>query len=661
MRRFGLLSALLLCSCGDNIQIAPDAFVEGDPPTTTASPVPGVYRDGVAVTLTADEDARIYYTLDGTTPQLDDASGQSPLELGVLADSTEVRFFAIDSDQDAEAEHAVSYVIDRFGPSPVTGLTTAFAGVELEVRWTAPTATGFVDAVVVETEDVTGAVPEAGMTYAVGDVIGTGTVVYAGTGDRVVLDAPAAGGHAFLVWARYDTGEYSEARATAALVNPTQTAQLSIDVQAETGSVTTEAANVTLAVSNINRQGQDLSFDLTATSGYTGVVWNPKAVVTSIANGTFVGDGVLASGPHMGVAYRELGAAWVNGAAVTRTMDIQTASGTLTLDLAIDTAPGVYAAQCSSALGDDGGVLIDRTTGAARSALPRAPTGVDGEGYHGVAIAPDGHHAYAGTIAPAVVRIDLTDGTIADTLSLGTSGAVVDLRLDPSGQRLYAVVDDAGALALVEIEPGAMTEVGRLDLGTGGAAHALELSRDARWAAIATEDAIHVVDLSAWIERDADPADAAVQPIATPAGFTPTAVQLDAAGRVLVINGDGDRIGAVDLTDATLAFDVADRDGDPATATIGVAGFVPITNGMGGFWLLGDLDGMTKFVPDSETFTANGASALVTLAGRVLSDGSLETLSATELGTFDASTGAYTASASLPVATCDRRLALTPY
>ena len=63
-------------------------------PTTTASPAGGTYTSTQNVTLSPDETATVYYTIDGTTPTI--ASAQYSTAISVSTDTT-LKFFAVDT------------------------------------------------------------------------------------------------------------------------------------------------------------------------------------------------------------------------------------------------------------------------------------------------------------------------------------------------------------------------------------------------------------------------------------------------------------------------------------------------------------------------------------------------------------------------------------
>ena len=84
------------------------------PPNTTAEPSGGTYNS-VTVTLTANEPATIYYTIDGTDPTTESNvfNPDSPIQIPADEDRTiELRFFTIDTAGNQEDIKTETYVID---------------------------------------------------------------------------------------------------------------------------------------------------------------------------------------------------------------------------------------------------------------------------------------------------------------------------------------------------------------------------------------------------------------------------------------------------------------------------------------------------------------------------------------------------------------------
>ncbi|MEW6429772.1 MAG: chitobiase/beta-hexosaminidase C-terminal domain-containing protein, partial [Thermodesulfobacteriota bacterium] len=80
------------------------------PPLTTATPPGGIHTEPVDVTLTANEEATIHYTVDGSSP-----SRQSPVYTGPvrITPSGVLRFFAVDAGGNIEAEQEERYLFLR--------------------------------------------------------------------------------------------------------------------------------------------------------------------------------------------------------------------------------------------------------------------------------------------------------------------------------------------------------------------------------------------------------------------------------------------------------------------------------------------------------------------------------------------------------------------
>lgn len=89
--------------------ISADIILDTTAPITTPSPVPGPYTNGapLAVTLTANETATIYYTTDGNTPTTASAAYATPIQVNSAAgSSTTIKYFAVDTAGNQEALHS---------------------------------------------------------------------------------------------------------------------------------------------------------------------------------------------------------------------------------------------------------------------------------------------------------------------------------------------------------------------------------------------------------------------------------------------------------------------------------------------------------------------------------------------------------------------------
>jgi poly(hydroxyalkanoate) depolymerase family esterase len=82
------------------------------PPVTTASPDAGTYSGSVTVTLSVNEQATTYYTLDGTTPTQSSAQYSSPI---AITSTKTLKFFSKDTAGNVEAVQTKVYTITSSG------------------------------------------------------------------------------------------------------------------------------------------------------------------------------------------------------------------------------------------------------------------------------------------------------------------------------------------------------------------------------------------------------------------------------------------------------------------------------------------------------------------------------------------------------------------
>ncbi|MBM7702450.1 PHB depolymerase family esterase [Metabacillus iocasae] len=78
------------------------------PPVTSASPAGGTYTNPVNVTLSVNEEATIYYTVDGRTPTTSSAIYSEPIS---IAKNTRLTFFSVDSKGNQESIKSETYTI----------------------------------------------------------------------------------------------------------------------------------------------------------------------------------------------------------------------------------------------------------------------------------------------------------------------------------------------------------------------------------------------------------------------------------------------------------------------------------------------------------------------------------------------------------------------
>ena len=165
---------------------------DSTPPKTAASPASGLYGEAQAVTLTANETATIYYTLDGTTPAIggeNTTSGPSPVTgIQISNDSTLLQFFAVDSSGNREAVKSQTYVIstgDATGPGDVQNYFPVTQGNTWNYEVTA-TETGFPTTTSSESISIAGTKQFNGVTAVVLKTAVTGAEEYLYKNSRAV-------------------------------------------------------------------------------------------------------------------------------------------------------------------------------------------------------------------------------------------------------------------------------------------------------------------------------------------------------------------------------------------------------------------------------------------------------------------------------------------
>lgn len=592
-----ILALCLVSGCGgcsDDTALAPDAEIETEidadttpdadtaAPTTTASPIGGVYRAMPEVTLTADEDATIYVTTDGSTPTTSSTSGASPFTVTGVVTATPVRFFAVDAAGNAEAPQSLTYTVDRLGPAAVAGFTATADGADIDLAWTNPDDASFDEVVIARVADAATADPAT-------------NVIYTGSAEVFTDTAPGAGHHTYVAWARHDTGELAEARTAGVRIEEAaQSFTITIDVTGGAATVTSQPTAWTLTIANYANAAGAISFDLTATSGLAGITFNPKLVVETISGGGAPAfdsqDGTVDLGAG-DVEYQYFGPeGLLNGGGATRTILVSDGGSTsITISGQIVDDVGAF----YSAWDDTGAAgIVDARTLTAWPGMPapgRRSATVDANDnvqWSTMLASPDGRYVYAASRSgPRIAKIDTTTFAtvggldVAVTRASASAGRIV---LDPSGKRLYVAVNDGShggaridnlapdnsTLAdvdaiVVEVDAATMTETSRISVSSAGSYDRLAriaLSPDGRTLAAMVGAArvavsnmvLHLYDVSTWSERDADAGTAGAQTVPLGVVRGPN-MAFDATSRYLLV-GQAGRAPAPDL----LTFGVVD-------------------------------------------------------------------------------------------------------
>ncbi len=565
-----------------------------DAPTTTATPIAGVYRAAPMVTLTADEPATIYYTTDGSTPTTSSTSHASP---ATFVGGAQVRFFAVDAAGNEESPQSIAYTIDRLGPAAVSGFTATVDGADIDLAWTNPTDASFDEVVIARVADVSNADP-------------ADDVIYTGSAEAFTDTAPGAGHHTYVAWARHDTGEVGEARtADTRIAEGAQPFTITINVTAGTATVSAQPTRWTLAIASYDDTAGDLTFDLTATSGLAGVTFAAKAVVDSIVGtggvSTFDSEDGSADFGAGSKEYQRLGAeGLLSGGSHTIPVAI-TANGATSIVVTgqIVTDLGILSSEWSPGNSWTGG-LVDARTGDELLGFPApsrftAYTGSSQNLQWHYALSPDGRYVYAAPRSGKLVaKIDTT--TFAAVAGLyvtttRTTAAAARIALDPSGKRLYVGLTDGGHSGMsignnssetlpyhsalptsdaivLEVDTATMTEASRTTVASGDGYTRLsriDLAPDGRTLAAVTGSnslttpttALHILELSGWTERDADSATAGIQTVPLGVIVGPN-IAFDPTGRYVVMGqgsyGDPNTtFGVIDVQTMTLATHTA--------------------------------------------------------------------------------------------------------
>ncbi|UCF88309.1 MAG: chitobiase/beta-hexosaminidase C-terminal domain-containing protein [bacterium] len=109
-------------------------MVDTTPPAARVTPLPSDFRAGDLIRLTANEESRIYYTLDGSDPTEESSLYEGPFW---LSGSSDLKFFAVDASGNRSMIYSEVYLLDQDAPSseayPPTGLYTSPLKVTISV------------------------------------------------------------------------------------------------------------------------------------------------------------------------------------------------------------------------------------------------------------------------------------------------------------------------------------------------------------------------------------------------------------------------------------------------------------------------------------------------------------------------------------------------
>ncbi|WP_176584710.1 chitobiase/beta-hexosaminidase C-terminal domain-containing protein [Priestia megaterium] len=117
----------------ENIDIT-NSTADLNAPRVTVNPNGGIYNTDKTVTLLANEDAIIYYTLDGTLPTTSSIQYSTPLK---LSNPTTLKVIAVDAAGNQSKVKSVQFNIDKTPPTNVTNLTATPFNDKVDLSWIA--------------------------------------------------------------------------------------------------------------------------------------------------------------------------------------------------------------------------------------------------------------------------------------------------------------------------------------------------------------------------------------------------------------------------------------------------------------------------------------------------------------------------------------------
>ncbi|MDP7979588.1 chitobiase/beta-hexosaminidase C-terminal domain-containing protein [Bacillus sp. WLY-B-L8] len=121
----------------DNLDIT-NSLADLKAPVVTATPGGGVFSASQKVTLTTNEPANMYYTLDGTTPTTSSALYTGGL---TISQSTTLKVLAVDNAGNQSKVKAFRYIIKTAAPADVTNLiVSAVRNSSIDLSWTKSTS-----------------------------------------------------------------------------------------------------------------------------------------------------------------------------------------------------------------------------------------------------------------------------------------------------------------------------------------------------------------------------------------------------------------------------------------------------------------------------------------------------------------------------------------
>lgn len=496
------------------------------PPVTTATPPGGtVIAAPFYVRLETDEPATIYYTVDGSEPDTDSPSEESPAEVFGIVPDGELKHFAIDRAGNREAVKTQAYPIDGDAPGPVTSLD-ATTQADVSLSWQNPTDADFAGVLVVRSGGVPAAfAPSAGTTYTVGQLLGAGQdVVFVGDASELVDDTPHGGSGYYTAWAFDQVLNYSTPENVTSVDVPIlqpQQGAIEIDTAQEVATVTQTPHDFFLTADEVSydAEAEELSFRLTITSLVGRHIHNPKLALNSLSQGTlFSGaDGAFKGKPtlYFGPAARPPGTKLVRrvkARGVSGNPTVVTMTFEMTEHPTVRVGGGRGNAQ-PLGLSDSSGSGFGQALGCPTEHMP-IPDGMRFQCLMGASHFSDDQRwlLVAFGSHPAVIKYDMETVTAVLSVELATAGRAYGLTPSPDGAFLYVTIAEGrhrktgtsnikgfgfdGDMQLVKLDAVTLDEVGRVTLAsavTTGLVRDLSITADGTRGAVALEQLSKVI------------------------------------------------------------------------------------------------------------------------------------------------------------------------
>jgi hypothetical protein len=438
-----------------------------DPPVITLTPAGGRTRDPLPpiVMITANEDAKIFYTTDGSDPDPTGATGETaPVTLVGVTQGQTVKYIGVDRAGNATPLAETTFETDITPPKPVGSITVTLNGTTPHVEWTPPTDADYAGTVVARVVDVIDVAPPGGQMVTNGASLSPSLkVVSVGTATSFDDAALPPGPTRYVAWTYDDLGNYSTGKAASA----------SIPIGALNGTLTFNTANNTLTTTppanlsftgtTANNAAGTLTVNLNIKNNTNQYFLNPKIEIVSTTNASFT----QSDGNADGKPFKTLGPdVFAPGATKTVSLVYTGATGTVTMNVLFATHPSLLVMsqrrQGTTTFDLGSGIALPEFTTATRGPQDRAG------GMVRFPVLTGGRYLDLPTTHGTIERYDLVNHTTAGLVNLGVGDRTNIQWLISTRGELLALVKDGGKrrtgqLELVRLDEG-LHELGRVKL-----------------------------------------------------------------------------------------------------------------------------------------------------------------------------------------------------